>query len=88
MIAYELAVGELPFNTKSINEVMDKIVPDIDLSRWSPSFNMFIKRCTNKNSARRATIDQILQDPFLQEAAQLSQNWIDEYDQLLTALPR
>ena len=69
--AFELATGSPPFKGKQFHELYQAIKNEyhgsIDSTRWSANFQDFIDSCLKKDKNERATIDEILEHPFLSQ---------------------
>lgn len=68
----EMANGAPPHYGSPHVRVMMLIVnspsPKLEGDQWSPEFKAFVASCLEKDPARRATIDSLLQSPFLRRA--------------------
>lgn len=67
VLTYELAVGRTPFEDNSRAETVNKIVADNITfpNNLSPDFKKFVRRCLQKDPAKRPSACTLLHDTFL-----------------------
>ena len=84
IFAIELAQGEPPYITEHHTRVLYNIVqkdpPPID-AKWSAEFQDFVRKCLDKNPAKRWSGEKLLEHPFLAGAdtEELRQEWVKEF---------
>lgn len=79
----ELAQGEPPYINEQQTRVLYNIAqnepPKIDAKRWSPEFCNFVDMCLKKDPDARFSTDQLLDHPFLKDAAKCKDYFVKEF---------
>ena len=93
VVCWELACGEPPYMDRDPVSVVFEIstcgLPPLpDREKWTPTFLDFLDSCLEMDPARRATVDELLEHPFLRQACHKSSipALLQEADQAYDAL--